>query len=380
MTKKIKNETVKDGQFEFFGISEPFFKTAELMGKDIKRFVNRNDEKLDLRNALEYKQNFAIIGDTGTGKSSLMLKFKEEYGNIYYTDYIYFSMNANTEAEMKEEFFRMILSRLLILIIENDELLDNFDPKEIAIDTKRLNVSISLEEMEKKQIEITPEIEANFQNLMLSSFLPIKLSAKLQGKLGKESHKIELLKYERHTESTLREAIIKIIHKLPATVVLFIDEMDRIIKAIRPNQNWLEEVINLLKFTSEIIVGENLLFVFALQPEIHDVFLQADRGESDDAILRYVPSFIRISGFDLTLAKEAVAESLKFAGYKGKPEDLFQADVMEIILAASKNNPRRFMTYLLKLTSVAYKKKQTSITPSLAKEFIAAKFAEPSPK
>lgn len=380
MMKKIKSSRIKNGLLDYFGIKEPLFKTAELKGNDIQRFVNRDAEKLSLRSALECSQSFAIIGDTGTGKSSLMLKFREEISGDYYTDYVYFSMNATTEAEMKVEFFRIILSRLLILIIENDELLDCFDPKEIAFETKRVNVSITMEEIERKQLEITPEVEAHLQNLMLRSILPIQVNAKLQGKIGKETQKVEALKYEKHTESTLRQSIIKLLHKLPAPVVLFIDEMDRIIKAIRPTHNWLEEVINLLKFSSELIVGENLLFVFALQPEIHEFFVKADRGESDDAILRYVPAFKRISGFDLSLAKEAVAESLKFAGYKGKPEDLFQTGVLELILSTVKNNPRRFMLYLLDLTKLAYNKKQASISLTLAQEFLAEKFAEPIPK
>lgn len=143
---------------------------------------------------------------------------------------------------------------------------------------------------------------------------------------------------------------------------------------------WHEEFIKLLGACSEILVEENLLFVFALQSEIHDVFVKANRGETDDAILRYVPAFKRISGFDLSLAKEAVAESLKFAGYKGKPEDLFQTGVLELILSTVKNNPRRFMLYLLDLTKLAYKKKQASISLALAQEFLAEKFAEPIPK
>lgn len=374
--KKLKKAAQKDGILKFFGIDEPFFKTDELKGKDLQRFVDRKDELLDLRNALEYDQNFAVIGETGTGKSTLLLKFQQEIKEDYYTDYIYFSISAKTDEAMKEEFFRNILARLLILIIENDELMDCFDADEIYIETYRLNFSLSIEELEKKQFEITPEIEANLPNLLMSSFLPIKLDAKLAGKIGKEKQKVVTKKSEKHTENSLRESIGKLTQKLPSPVVLFIDEMDRIIKTVRPNENWIDEVIKLLRYASEIMTNDNLVFIFALQPEIHDLFEKAYRGESDDSILRYVPAFKKIEGFDSVFAKEAVAESLKFCGYKGKPGDLFTGDVLEIVLSVVKNNPRKFMLYLTDLTKIAYKNKKSTVTMELLKEFLYAKFGE----
>ena len=126
MTKLKKQK--KKGILEFFGIKETFFKTSELKGNDIKRFADRRNELQDLRLALELKQNYAVIGDTGTGKSSLLHKFQQEISDSYYSDYLYFSMYAKTDSEMKEELFRTILSRLLLLIIKNDKLMDNYNP------------------------------------------------------------------------------------------------------------------------------------------------------------------------------------------------------------------------------------------------------------
>jgi len=376
----MKKVTKKKGILEFFGIKEPFFKTTELKGKDIRRFVDRKEDLLDLKINLEFERNYAVIGDTGTGKSSLLLKFQQEIKDDYYTDYIYFSMDAKTDKEMKEELFRTILTRLLLMIISNDGLMKHFDPKEIYVDTNRLNFSISLEEYEKKHKEITPEIEASFPKLFVASILPINLKAKLQGKIGKETQKLERKTHERHTEVTLRETINKLMQKLPAPVVLFIDEMDRIIKAIRPNIDWIPEVIKLLQFTTEIMTNDNLIFIFALQPEIYEIFAKADRGEGDDSILRYVPAFKKISGFDIDFAREAVNESLKFAGYKGTAEDLFEDGVLETVLSAVKSNPRQFMLSLGNLTILAYKKNQHQVTKDILKEFLFKKFGETGPE
>jgi hypothetical protein len=144
----------------------------------------------------------------------------------------------------------------------------------------------------------------------------------------------------------------KLTRQLPAPFVLFIDEMDRIIKTLVESEDWLKEVIKILQFSTEIMTNKNLIFVFALQPEVYDIFAKADRGEGDDSILEYVPAFKKISGFDLNFAKDAVRKSLKFTGYKGTMDDLFEKDIMGIILSVVKNNPRQFMRYLTDLTKL----------------------------
>ncbi|NIM10937.1 MAG: hypothetical protein GTO45_03030 [Candidatus Aminicenantes bacterium] len=149
MTKIAKRKGLKEF-LEFFGFKEFPFITDELRGKDIRRFVDRKDELQDLKISVELNRNYAVIGDTGTGKSSLLLKFLEEIKNYYYTNYIYFSMDAKTDKEMKEEHFRNILTTLLTLIVGSDELMDHYDPEEIFLETYRLDFSISIEDFVKK--------------------------------------------------------------------------------------------------------------------------------------------------------------------------------------------------------------------------------------
>ncbi|MCI0470124.1 MAG: ATP-binding protein [Candidatus Aminicenantes bacterium] len=377
---KLKKQQKKNGILEFFGVERPFFITKELKGREIDRFVDRQDEIRDLRIALELKQNFAVIGDTGTGKSSLLHKFMQEISGDYFTDYLYFSMDAKTEKEMKLEFFRRILTRLLLLIIENDELLDAYNAEEINTEIERLNFSITSEDYKKEDMEISPEIEANFPKIFTKSILPLDLNAKLQGKIGKEKSKSVSKSYIPHTEDTLRESIEKITGQLPGTVVLFIDEMDRIIKAVTGSQNWLAEVIKILQFSTEIMTHENLVFFFALQPEIYDIFDKARRGEGDDSILKYVSSFRRIGGFDRDFAGAAAAKSLKFAGYKGKAEDLIAPEVMDAVLTGVNHNPRQFMLKLLELLKLAYKKSERKVTMAILQEYLRKEFGDDMPE
>lgn len=89
---------------------------------------------------------------------------------------------------MREELFRAVLSNLLEQIIANDSLMRHYNPEDIYLETKRLDFSISIEEYEKKQLELNPEGEINFPKLFTGSFLPLNLSAKIQGKIGKETN------------------------------------------------------------------------------------------------------------------------------------------------------------------------------------------------
>lgn len=375
--KKVKK---KKEILEFFGIKESFFKTTELKGKDIGRFVDRKETLQDLKIAVDFNQNCAVIGDTGTGKSSLLLKFQQEIKDTYYTDYLYLSMDARTDKDIKEELFQYALSSLLTQIIANDDLLKQYDPVDIYLETKRLDHTISVEKFEKKKVEITPEIEANFSKLFNISFLPIKLKAKLVGKIGKETQKKETKTYDKHTEISLKKTINSLTERLPEPIILFIDEMDRIIKTITKTNDWTKEFIKILQFCTEIMTNDNLIFVFALQPEMYEIFVKADRGEGDDTILRYVPTFKKIDGFNMDFAAEAVKESLKFVGYKGTVEDLFEAEVLEIVLSVVKFNPRQFMLKLTHLVGLAYKKNQPRVTKDILKEFLFKKFGETGPE
>lgn len=366
----------QNGIRDLFGINEPFFKTDELKGKNIRRFAAREDNLLDLKIAVELNQNYAVIGETGSGKSSLLLKLREEIKNSYYTDYLHFYTASQNDEEIKEDFFRSVLSSLLVQIIANDELMNHYDPENIYLETKRLNFSISVEDLEKKQIEITPEIEANFPKLLMGSILPIELSTKLQTKIGKENPGTGIWRCEKHTEISLKKTIDQLTRQLPTPFVLFIDDMDRIVKAVKNTDDWEHEVIKLLQFSSELMTNQNLIFIFALQPEMYEIFDKADRGEGDDTILRYVPVFKKIGGFDLNIAGDAVKESLKFAGYKGTVDDLFEKGVMETVLEVVKNNPRQFMRYLTDLVSFIYKKNQHQVTNGILTEFLFEKFGK----
>jgi hypothetical protein len=156
--------------------------------------------------------------------------------------------------------------------------------------------------------------------------------------------------------------------------------MDRIIKVVTGSQNWLAEVIKILQFSTEIMTHENLVFFFALQPEIYEIFDKARRGEGDDSILKYVSLFRRIDGFDRDFARDAAAKSLKFAGYKGKAEDLIAPEVMDAVLTGVNHNPRQFMLKLLELLKLAYKKSERKVTIDILQEYLLKEFGDDMPE
>jgi len=354
---------------EHFGIDKPFFKTDELNGADIERFVNREKELKYLETSIDLKQNCAIIGETGIGKSSILLKLQKNISEYYYTNYRNFSLNSKTDKEIKEEIYRSVLESILIQILENDELLDSYDAKEISFEIERLNFTISIENFTKSETELTPEIEAGFSDMFFSSFLPIKLKAKLKGKLAKEKQKTIKQIYEKHTEFSLKDSISKIAEKLPSTIVFFIDEMDKVIGAVVKPENLANELVRIILLTSEIMTIDNLNFVFALQIELYDVFKKAANGEADEQILRYIPAFKKIDGFDIEFAESAISKSLEFANYEKGFQNLFEKGIIEIVLEKSKGNPRQFMRHFSELLKKAYFNKELKVSHNLTKDY-----------
>ena len=360
----------KPAILEFYGIEKPLFFMSALNGEDLRRFVDREHLLEYFITSIGIGQRCAIIGEQGTGKSSFLLKLLDMMKDQVYGDYLQFSFPVQESEKSRLHFLRKILRSILYIILENDELLAHFEHDDILFEIERLEYSIVVEEYVKTQKSVGGEIEGGIKGSFLSVLIPAEFKAKLSTKREKEEGKTEKKDYPIHNENTLFNSIIELLEKVEEPIVLFIDELDKVGRYPLESPEWDKEVMKILELSREIMLTDKLILVFTLQNELYEKLNRAQTSKGDFSILGLINSFKKLEGFDLEFAFEAVAASLKYAGYKGSIEDLFEKGVIETVIFAVKGNPRLFMHYLIELSKNAFLARQSKISLELLKNHL----------
>ncbi len=355
--------------FDFFGITRPLFVMSGLEGENIQRFVNRSSLLNYFSTSIRMGNTCAISGESGSGKTSFLLKLMDMMKDSTYGDYLQFSFPVADPEKSKLYFLRRILNSILHIILMNDELLTQFDPDYIYYEITRLEYSIIVGDRIKTELtnddQIEGEINANFLDLLI----PDEFKTKLNAKHKKEVGKIKKKNYPIHNENTLLETIIYLVKGVDEPIVLFLDELDKVGRFPLESPGWNKELIEMLELARDIMHTQELILVFALHSELYEKFSHAKTSKGDISIIGLINFFKKLEGFDLAFAREAVSASLNFAGYKGSIDDLFEKGVIETVLSAVKGNPRLFMHYLSDLSIRAFLEKQPQITQTLLKNY-----------
>jgi Cdc6-like AAA superfamily ATPase len=284
-------------------------------------------------------QQCAIFGDPGTGKSSFLLKLLDMLKDSIYGDYLQFSFPMEESEKSRLHFLRKILRSILTLIAGNEKLLAHFDKTDISFEMERLEYSIIIENQVKKQKSTEGGIDTGLKGNFINLLIPAEFRAKLASKRMKEEQDVERKDYPIHDENTLYNTIIKLLEKVDDSIVLFIDELDKVGRYPLESPEWDKEVMKILELSREIMLSQKIILVFSLQNELYEKLTRAQVNKEETSILGLINSFKKLEGFDLEFAGNAVKTSLEYAGYKGGIDDLFENGVIEIVLSAVKGNP-----------------------------------------
>jgi len=111
---------------QFFGVNKPLFVMSGLACDNTKRFVGREELLKYFIITIQMRQNCAIVGEPGSGKTSFLLKLREMMKDSIYNDYLQFSFPVDEVDKSKLHFLRKILRSLLYLIANNKQLLEQF--------------------------------------------------------------------------------------------------------------------------------------------------------------------------------------------------------------------------------------------------------------
>jgi energy-coupling factor transporter ATP-binding protein EcfA2 len=359
---------------QFFGVNKPLFVMSGLACDNTKRFVGREELLKYLIITIQMRQNCAIVGEPGSGKTSFLLKLRDMMKDSIYNDYLQFSFPVDEVDKSKLHFLRKILRSLLYLIANNKQLLEQFEPDDISFETQRLEYSIIIEDHFKttKTSEMGAE-GGTKSGTLFNLLIPVDFRAKLNAKREKEQGQVEKKDYPLHDEKTLYNTILRLLDRIHEPIVLFIDELDKIGRYPLEFPGWDKEVTKILDLSRDIMLSNKLILVLSLQNELYEHLCKARNGESETsgaAALGLIHAFKKLEGFNLDFAVSAVNASLKYAGYKGEIGDLFEKGTIDIVLAIVKGNPRLFMYHLLELCKKAFLENKKQITLDMLRDYL----------
>ena len=359
---------------EFLGIDRFPFITTALMPPYDNLFINREDDLKYMRTYIRTRQNCAIIGSQGSGKSSFLYNLKESMKSEVYGSYLQFAFPQDN-ANVRINFLRRVLRELILIVGENDELMKE-TPVDLFFELNRLDYSIIFETYGSKWSETISEIEGGITGTMAALLLPASVKAKLKNDRKTESGQKEQKQIPLHTEETIRETIGRIAGAIPVPVVFFIDELDKAGRYPFEDPMWDTEVMRLLELSREIMVHNNLIFVFALQEELQKKLKDAKRGKGDTSLLGLIPKYRVLELFDIGMTKDAVIHALNMANYKGDIDSFFERGMIELCVAIARGNPRLIMTHLSNAVDTAYILKTTPVSLECLRESMKQEFGD----
>ncbi|ETR65236.1 MAG: hypothetical protein OMM_14582, partial [Candidatus Magnetoglobus multicellularis str. Araruama] len=256
-------------------------------------------------------------------------------------------------------FLQRIL-RSVISIVSNDKHLIQLNDKagiDIAFEMDRLEYSITVENHLTTQNTVNGEMGPT-SNKLLSLMIPADFKAKLNARRMDEEKDITKRDYFIHNEKTIHQAIANITQAIDQPIVLFIDELDKVGRYPLDAPEWEREVMKILELSRELMLNYNMTLVFSLQNELYDKLNKARKNQEDISILRLINAHKKLPLFDLAMTMDAVDQSIAYAKYPGKRDDLFESGLIELILKLTNGNPRLIMIYLLESLTNAYLRDQ----------------------
>ncbi len=341
------------------------FSIDELNEDTIDLFVNRQQELAELLIFIQDFSTSAIAGEQGVGKSSFLIKLKQQLiDQNYLAQYIKLTP-AKDGATLKSSFFRKILRQLLIQLSDLEIDLSSFNI-DLLLESDRLDYTISFQALQGKTGATTTSIDAGKSESLWDAVIPLRIKAKLEVARSQTASTAVSRTPILHNDETMKETIHKIAHALKESgfkVVFLIDELDKLGREAYAHDHWFQEIYDLLGYCEDILTTGNLLFIFALQKEFYKKYNEALRNpDGDTHFLGLIHEIVLLENFTFKDALFLVEKRIEFAAGKRSRTDIFEPGVLEILFVFAYHNTRKFIQFINHVLTEATLLKSKKIT------------------
>jgi putative NIF3 family GTP cyclohydrolase 1 type 2 len=293
----------------FWGFKEHPFADNILKDDLLDLFVGREFELDQVQDALGRSRVVGVYGNLGVGKSSFLHKLKRKLIEDS-VQVAYVHLNADSE----QTLFRELLAELLVLQ-QRDKLpirkIRKFDPKE---EVQRLHASVAKSR------------GADF-------------GAKLAG-LGGNFIEDRTVQVERHTESSARESVRRILGSLKAPLVVIFDDFEKLkYESGGATRDYFPILSRFVSTLEELLNQKYVSFIVSMDEQAEN-HIQASRKNGGQFAFS-LNSLCMIPNLSIEDFWDLIKVRLKVYGWRQKPERFIDEYGFYALAVASANHPRK---------------------------------------
>jgi hypothetical protein len=137
-----------------------------------------------------------------------------------------------------------------------------------------------------------------------------------------------------------------VVAKAKKPVLVFVDDLEKISGDRVSHLTRSERTLQVLEELKGLFELPNAAFAFSLQDEFHGKVRDVVRDGADPTVLGLFKTVVRVEPFGPKDLRRVVDRRLKGAGWKGRAEDFFDPETLNLAVALSHGNPRRLMFLL----------------------------------
>jgi len=298
MNKRVKKSKPPKTALGSFGFKSDIFSTLPLRQEQLAFFIGHQEEVDRLKDGIFSHENCALVGEPGSGKSSLMERVRAEMKRDCQV------VSVGVPVADGAYFLRELLQQLLVSL--NRKLL------------KRVN------------------------------FRSLGMELRREG--------------DRLSKSKLKTMVMPLLQGYSKPLVIFVDDLEKVKADVERHLNRTDATMVLLGEMKEVLELENVSFVLSLQKEFygHVERMMASSGET--TLLGLIKNIIEIKPLSDSECRRLLKERMTSESAWKDSEEVFAESAIRFAISRCEGNPRKLLFFLSEAIYNAYRRKAKTVS------------------
>ncbi len=292
MKKAARKRSAPDTSLRHFGFKRDVLSTLPLRRDQLELFIGHDAEIRRLRDGVNSLENCALVGEPGSGKSSLMERLRAEIKREYQV------VSIGVPVADGAYFLKELLQQLLVTL--NRKLL------------KRVN------------------------------FRSLSMELRREG--------------DHLSKSKLKTMVVPLLTGYPKPLIIFVDDLEKIKSDVGLHLNRADATLVLLEEMKDVLEIENVCFVFSLQKEFYGHVERMMAGFGETTLLGLIKNIIRVRALSNDECYQLVAKRVTADKSGQASQGIFAESTLRFAVSRCEGNPRKLIFFLSEALYNAYRR------------------------
>ena len=268
------------------------FSTLPLRSDQLDLFIGHTEEIERLRDGVYSGENCAVVGEPGSGKSSLLERLRSEIEGQLETVAIGVPLADGAY------FLRELLQQLLVSL--NRKLLKRVNIRSISQDLQRGGETLS--------------------------------------------------------KNKLKTLVVPLIEKYPKPLAIFVDDLEKIHSDVGQHLSRSNATLVLLEEMKDVFELSNAAFVLSLQSEFYGHLERMMVGSGETTLLGMIKNVVQVHSFGVEECSELVQRRVSFESRQRGIDEVFSPPALKFAISRCEGNPRKLLFFLSEALYAAHRR------------------------